>query len=221
MGREARNIDQASDRPATAWLLLVAMAATACDGHQPPQPGTPSTASADEVPFVVFVEPKLVIEGVGATTSVPAAVGSTVSAQTLTSSDPRVVEVTSGGELRARSAGRATVRATGNASQVLEVEVRESPAPRPEPRSDATLLAVAPNGPLSVSPSAAELRLGQVTFFEVMAGGHRFQPTWQFIGPALLQQTAPSGFVATAVGKTRLCASNGTQVSCCAIAISR
>lgn len=122
------NTEQASGRPGKAWLLLIALAATACGNPQPPQQGTPSTASADEVPFVVFVEPRLVMDGVGATASVPAAVGSTVSSRTLTSSDPRVVEVMADGGLRARSPGRATVRATSNPAQVLEVEVRAGPS---------------------------------------------------------------------------------------------
>ncbi len=228
MGRVARDTSEASARPGAGWLLLVGMAVTACGNPQPPVAGTPSTASADEVPFVVFVEPKLVIEGVGATASVPAAVGSTVSARTLTSSDPRVVEVTAEGALRARSAGRATIRATGNPAQALEVEVREARPPGTNPgRATAAAGMVEPAvaspsaGPLSLTPSAADLSLGQAIFFEVAAGGLRIQPQWSFTGPVLLQQTAPTGFVASAVGKTRLCVSSGQQSSCAAVVVSR
>ena len=169
-------------------LALIVMAASACGNPQPPQQGTPSTASADEVPFVVFVEQRLVLEGVGSVVPAPAAVGSTVSARTVSSSEPKVVEVTADGELRARSLGRATISATTNPAQRLEVEVREAPAPRPGAGSGASLLVAPPSGPLSLAPSATELLLGQVAFFEVTAGGQRFQPTWRFIGPALLQQ---------------------------------
>jgi hypothetical protein len=104
--------------------LPLCLALTGCDRPQPPPPGTPSTASADEVPFVVFVVPTLVLERVGATSRVPAAVGSTVTRETLRSSDPGVVEVTEAGELLARSVGKATIHAIRNPSQVLEVEVR-------------------------------------------------------------------------------------------------
>jgi hypothetical protein len=76
------------------------------------------------VPFVVFVESKLLMEGVGATASVPAAVGSTVSAQALISSDPRVVEVMADGRLLARGPGRVTIRATRTPGQQIEVEVQ-------------------------------------------------------------------------------------------------
>lgn len=194
----------------------------ACGNPQPPAAGTPSTASADEVPFVVFVEARLVIQGVGSTERVPAAVGSTISAQTMTSSDTRVVEVTTEGSLRARSTGRASIRATGNPAQLLEVEVIERPAVSAAVTGFAApVVAEPPSGPLTIAPSQADLRLGSVTFFDVTAGRRRIQPQWTFKGPALLQQTAPSGFVATAVGKTRLCASSGAQSTCVAVAVSR
>jgi len=209
-----------SGRSRAISLVLIVMAASACGNPQPPQQGIPSTASADEVPFVVFVERSLVLEGVGSVVPVPAAVGSTVSARTVSSSDPRIVEVMPDGGLRARSLGRATISATTNPAQRLEVEVREAPAASSVAGSG-TLLLAPPSGPLSLAPSAAELRLGQVAFFEATAGGRRFQPTWQFVGPALLQQTAPSGFVATAIGKTKLCAASAQQAICAAIVVSR
>ena len=210
-------------RVGTTWLLWLGVAGVACGNPQPPVAGTPSTASADEVPFVVFVEPKLVIEGVGATASVPAAVGSTVSARTLTSSDPRVVEVTAEGALRARSAGTTTVRATRNPAQVLVVEVREAAAQAgaQDPRLVAPIQGSQPGAPLTITPGSADLRLGQVIFFETASGAARVQPQWSFVGPVVLRQTAPTGFVATSVGKSRLCASSGLQSSCASIVVSR
>jgi hypothetical protein len=88
------------------------------------------------------------------------------------------------------------------------------------------MLVAPPSGNLagllvSVTPSAADLRLGQVVFFETTAGGLRVQPQWRFVGPSLLQQTAPGGFVATGIGKTKLCASPAAQSACVAIVVSR
>jgi hypothetical protein len=203
--------------------LLAALAlAAGCGKEQPqsPKPGTPSTVSADEVPFVVFMEGSVVIDRVGATVRVPAAVGSTVSSQTISSSDSSVVEVTSTGELRARSRGRATIRATGNPAQVLEVEVRDAAAAELHPAAPAPG-AEAPPGRLSLRPTSADLRVGQVILFEVTTDGQRVQPQWRFEGPALLLQSAPSGFVATRVGKTRLCASATLEPACAVVVVSR
>lgn len=212
-----------TSRLATHLLLVLGLLVAACDREQKPPPGTPSTASADAVPFVVFLEQSAVIDRVGATVRVPAAVGSTVTQQTIASSDSSVVEVTAEGGLWARSAGRATVRATGNPAQVLEVEVRESSTstprtatPPPSPETDAQ-----PHGRLSINPSSADLRLGQVLIFEVTAGGPSAQPRWRFDGPALLQQTAPTGFVATRAGKTKLCATAAQQVICAVVVVGR
>lgn len=124
MGGASSGIERTKVHRWLGWSLLVGLALGGCDAPKPPDPGTPSTASADEVPFVVFSEQKVIIEGIGTTALVPAAVGSTVSSRTLTSADPRIVEVTADGALRSRAPGRTTVRATGNPSQVLEVEVR-------------------------------------------------------------------------------------------------
>jgi hypothetical protein len=192
-----------------------------CGNQPPPSPGSPATASADEVPFVVFREGTLVIDGVGATVRVPAAVGSTVSPQTILSSDSSVVEVTAAGELRARSPGRASIRATGNPAQVLEVEVRDARAANLRPVAPSPATAPEPSGPLSLLPASADLRLGQVLLFEVAVGGQKAQPQWRFDGPALLQQSAPGGFVATRVGKTRVCASAAQQSICAVVVVSR
>lgn len=204
------------------WLAVVVVLG-ACDQEQKPPPGAPSTASADEVPFVVFLEPSVVIDRVGATARVPAAVGSTVSPGTMKSSDPSVVEVTAEGGLRARSVGRATIRAVGNPAQALEVEVRESStaepraaSPTPSPETDAQ-----PHGRLSLNPSSADLRLGQVVIFEATAGGQGAQPKWSLDGPALLKQSAPGGFVATRVGKTKVCASAAQQSVCAVVVVGR
>jgi hypothetical protein len=201
----------------------MAVVMTACDVPQPPQPGTPSTASADAVPFVVFLEPSVVIEGVGGSIPVPATVGSTVSTATIASSDPSVVEVTADGRLRARSLGRATLRAISNQTRALEVEVREKEEPRASlPAPPPAVEAGSPvQGRLALRPSSADIRLGQVLLFEATVGAQRASPEWHFDGPVLLQQTAPNVFVATRVGKTKVCASGASQTVCARVAVDR
>jgi hypothetical protein len=192
------------------------MVLLACGKEQTTSPGAHSTASADEVPFVMFTERSVVIERLGTTIPAPAAVGSTVSPRTLSSSDPSVVEVTPAGELRARALGRATIRATGNPAQALEVEVREQAVEPPR-----KALVEAPRGPLTLRPPSADLRVGQVVVFEAEVGGHRVQPDWHLVGPALLRQTAPGAFVAIGLGKTKTCASAARQSVCAEVAVGR
>ena len=124
MGGASSGIERTKAHRWLGWPLLVGLALGGCDVPKPPDPGTPSTASADEVPFVVFLVPTLILERVGTTSRVPAAVGSTVTRETLRSSDPGVVEVTETGELLARSVGKATIHAIRNPGQNLDVEVR-------------------------------------------------------------------------------------------------
>jgi hypothetical protein len=72
---------------------------------------------------VVFTLSSLAIAREGATVEVPAAVGSTLSPDTLSSDDPSVVMVTPAGGLHGLKAGRTTIRSVANPGQVLEVEV--------------------------------------------------------------------------------------------------
>jgi hypothetical protein len=115
----------------------------------PGQPAAPPRA------FVVFSEPSLVIDRVGATEAVPAAVGSTLSPQTLSSDDPSVVEVTASGSLHALKAGRTTVRSLASPGQSLDVEVRTTRD-----------LVLVPN-PLTLPPRGE----GELALFDRTGGG--------------------------------------------------
>lgn len=105
-------------------LLLVGLfCLTACRQESLPEAASGQSAQPPR-PFVAFSQPSIVVERVGATVAVPAAVGSTLSQETLASDDPSVVEVTPSGALHALKAGRSTIRSVGDPGQALEVVVR-------------------------------------------------------------------------------------------------
>jgi hypothetical protein len=130
-------------------LLLAGCRQEGATEAVPGQPASPPR------PFVVFSEPSLVIERVGATEAVPAAVGSTLSQQTLSCDDPAVVEVTPSGALHALKAGRTTVRSLASPGQSLDVEVRATRD-----------LVLVPN-PLTLQPRGE----GELALFDRTGGG--------------------------------------------------
>jgi hypothetical protein len=73
---------------------------------------------------VAFVQPRLVIDRLGATVAAPVAVGSTVSPLTIASDSPGVVEITPDGHLHALRDGHAEIRSIGHPTQRLQVDVR-------------------------------------------------------------------------------------------------
>jgi hypothetical protein len=106
-------------------LLLVGLFFLAACRQEASPEAASGVAASPPRPFVAFSQPSIVIDRVGATVAVPAAVGSTLSPLTLSSEDPSVVEITPTGGLHALKPGRTLVRAAGNPENVLQVEIAE------------------------------------------------------------------------------------------------
>jgi len=96
------------------------------------QAAEPASASGER-PFVVFAQPRLLIDRLGTPFAPPVTVGSTVSAETLRSDAPEIVEIDSAGALVGRRNGRTLVRSLADGSQVLEVEVQAATVPDNRP----------------------------------------------------------------------------------------
>ena len=136
-----------------AWVpLTVALASCsgAPEGPAAGQSAEPASAPSDR-PFVVFSQRRLVIDRLGVPFAPPVTVGSTASPETLRSDAPEIVEVDPSGALVGRRNGRALVRSSSEAGQVLEVEVRAASA-------------------LAVSPPAARIPPGGTLQLKLLAG---------------------------------------------------
>jgi regulator of extracellular matrix RemA (YlzA/DUF370 family) len=153
-------------------LAIIAFAVAGALGCGPPgEDSGPAPASGSGVtakPFVVFINDTLVVDRLGAPTPVPAAIGSTLSPETIESDTPDVVFVTPDGQLVGVRDGRATIRTIAGPAGSLAVLVRAAEA-------------------LAIRPATLQLKPGQSAVFTLVDASGEAIPaaaaTWATAAP--------------------------------------
>jgi hypothetical protein len=158
--REVSSRGRRSWRVSAAATMLAAVC-VACGGQN--EPSTPhssddgAASGARAAPFVMFTQASVVVDRLDVPQPPPVAVGSTVSSRTVVSDDPSIVRVNEAGELVGVRNGRTTVRAAGDASASIEVEVRAA-------------------GSFQIDPPVLRLRPGERRVFALVDDDRRALP---------------------------------------------
>lgn len=178
-----------------ALLVTLILSVAACgpgrqSGGEPSSPTTERTA-----PFVAFWVPTFIIDELEKPTVPPVAVGSSVSGDLLTSSDPGVVGIDVSGNLIGHRNGTATIRSRSGSTLTVTVD------------------AVAA---IRIVPDQLELPSGQHSIVHVWAGSHEVATEslhWEMLNPNIAVASGTTVYAGHTPGEATLTARVGTATA--------
>ncbi len=186
------------------WAAVLALAGGSCDRPQP-NPAERAVASAESSQsvrrFVAFRESTFSVVSLEAPITPPIAVGSTLAADLLWSSDPSVVTIDAAGNLIAHKNGTALVRTSTGAT--LEVIVNA-----------VTVLQIVPNN-LDLFP-------GSTTTVRVIGDGRELPITsyqWRTTSPSTAMASGATVYAGFTPGSATLTVRSGNATSTLTVAV--